>query len=235
YGVIAYGAAKDGAPLYSTLQKFIGNETWQLADKAATTATTVPVRSGPLVSDGNVQWMHYEYDEARTDSTVAVTNNTFKWGRTRFGGGEIANNSFARADGFLSTVRQLRGRYSQAIVANNHVTPNGGWNSGVGLFSAPTSGFGAEYPNVFGLVNTALLFMSGAEPGGNIAAKVSSDGDSQFRHIGGAGPPPKASAAGAAGKGAIVLLATNSTDLAGQISITTGANPTTGELATLTF
>ena len=77
--------------------------------------------------------------------------------------------------------------------------------------------------------------MSGAEPGGNIAAKVSSDGDSQFRHIGGAGPPPKASAAGAAGKGAIVLLATNSTDLAGQISITTGANPATGQLATLTF
>jgi hypothetical protein len=27
----------------------------------------------------------------------------------------------------------------------------------------------------------------------------------------------------------------NSTDLAGQISISTGANPTTGELATLTF
>ena len=235
YGVIVYGAAKDGAPLYSILHKFLGNETWQLADKAATAATNVPVRIGPLVSDGGIRWMHYEYDEARTDSTVAVTNNTFKWGRTRFGGGEIANNSFARADGFLSTVRQLRGRHSQAIVANNHVTTNGGWNTGVGLFSAPTSGFGAEYPNVFGLVNTALLFMSGAEPGGNIAAKVSSDGDSQFRHIGGTGPPPKVSAAGAAGKGALVSLAPNSTDLAGQISITTGANPTTGELATLTF
>jgi hypothetical protein len=235
YGVIVYGAAKDGAPLYSTLQKFIGNETWQLADKAATAATNVPVRIGPLVSDGNMRWMHYEYDEARTDSTVAVTNNTFKWGRTRFGGGEIANNSFARGDGFLSTVRQLRGRYSQAIVANNHVTPNGGWNTGTGLFSAPASGFGAEYPNVFGLVNTALLFMSGAQPDGNIAARVSSDGDSQFRHIGGGGPPPKVSAAAAAGKGAVVSLATNSTDLAGQITITTGTKPMAGELATLTF
>src|SRR5205823_4953053 len=151
------------------------------------------------------------------------------------GGGEIANNSFARGDGFLSTVRQLRGRYSQAIVANNHVTPNGGWNTGTGLFSAPASGFGAEYPNVFGLVNTALLFVGGAQLDGNIAAKVSSEGDSQFRHIGGGGPPPKISAAAAAGKGAIVLLATNSTDLAGQISITIGANPATGELATLTF
>src|SRR5437667_1721832 len=235
YGVIVYGAGKDGAPLYSTLHKFLGNETWQLADKAVTAATNVPVRIGPLVSDGDIRWMHYEYDEARTDSTVAVTNNNFKWGRTRFGCGDIANKSFARADGFLSTVRQLRGRYSQAIVANNHVTPNGGWNTGTGLFSAPASGFGAEYPNVFGLVNTALLIMGGAQPEVNVAAKISSDGDSQFRHIGGGGPPPKVAAAAAAGKGAVVSLATNSTDLAGQITITTGAKPTTGELATLTF
>jgi hypothetical protein len=235
YGVIVYGAGNDGAPLYSALHKFMGNERWQLADKAVTAASNVPVRIGPLVSDGGTRWMHYEYDEARTNATVAVTNNTFKWGRTRFGGGEIANNSFARADGFVSTVRQLQSGYSQAIVANNHVTPNGGWNTGITLFSGPASGFGAEYPNVFGLVNTALLFMGGAEPGGNIAAKVSSDGDSQFRHIGGGGSPPTVSVAAAAGKGATASLAANSTDLAGQISITTGEDPKTGELASLTF
>ncbi len=66
-------------------------------------------------------------------------------------------------------------------------------------------------------------------------AKVSSDGDSQFRHIGGGGPSPTVSVSAAAGKGAVISLAANSTDLAGQISITTGENPTTGEVATLTF
>jgi hypothetical protein len=231
FGVIVYGAGKDGTPLFSKLQKFEGNRTWQLADKASIAVTDSPVRIGPLVSDGSISWMHYEYDEARTNATIAVTNNTFKWGRTRFGGGNISNNSFARADGFLSTVSQLQGGYGQAIVANNHVTLNGGWNTGVSILSRPASGFGPEDPNIFALLNTALLIMGR----GDILARLSADGDAQFRHIGGRGKLPVIAAGSAGGTGAKVSAAPNSTDLAGQISITTGKETGTGELATLTF
>src|SRR5438046_10304021 len=51
YGVIVYGAAKDGAPLYSTLHKFRGNETWQVAEKSTTATTNVCVRTEPPGDD----------------------------------------------------------------------------------------------------------------------------------------------------------------------------------------
>ncbi|HEY1769785.1 MAG TPA: hypothetical protein VGG02_05975 [Chthoniobacterales bacterium] len=82
---------------------------------------------GKPITDGSVTWVPYEYDEAVTSATVAVTNNTFKWGRDRFAGGEIANNSFARADNLESLQRLPVGT---TWLMNNHVTRNGGWNTG---------------------------------------------------------------------------------------------------------
>jgi hypothetical protein len=73
--------------------------------------------------------MHYEYDEVATDATIAATNNTFRWGRTRFGGGAIAHNSFARADN-LDLLATLKDGPAQAWVVNNRLTRNGGWNTG---------------------------------------------------------------------------------------------------------
>lgn len=129
YGVIVYRAGASGTPLFSTL-KSLTNGRWQLTDKSAAAVRSAPVRIGPLAMDGGIGWMHYEYDEVITSPTTAVTNNTFKWGRAKFGGGEVANNSFARADAFpLLTVKDPSAD-PRFTLRNNHVTLNGGWNSG---------------------------------------------------------------------------------------------------------
>ncbi len=129
FGVIVNGAGIGGAALFSTLQNLTDGK-WQLADKAATGAENAIVRIGPLVADGGIAWMHYEYDEVRTDVTASITNNTFKWGRALFGGGEIANNSFARADAFPLLTASNASADPRFLLVNNHVTTNGGWNTG---------------------------------------------------------------------------------------------------------
>ena len=135
YGVLVTGAGPEGKPLYATLRTS-DKAQWAMTEKAATAVATAHVRVGPLAADGGIKWMHYEYDEAVTDATVSVTNNTFKWGRTRFGGGAIAHNSFARPDN-LELLMKLRDGPPRAWVENNRVTRNGGWNSGVEEPSPP--------------------------------------------------------------------------------------------------
>jgi hypothetical protein len=128
FAIVVAGAAAEGKPLYSTIRKS-DKAAWVLADKAALSVSGATIRLGPLVADGTIKWMHYEYDEVVTDPTIAATNNTFKWGRTRFGGGAIAHNSFARADN-LELLAKLKDGPAQAWVVNNRLTRNGGWNTG---------------------------------------------------------------------------------------------------------
>ena len=129
FAVVVAGAAADGKPLYSTIRKS-DKAAWSLADKAAQSVSGASVRLGPVVADGGIKWMHYEYDELVTDATISATNNTFKWGRARFGGGAIAHNSFARADN-LELLAKLKDGPAQAWIVNNRLTRNGGWNTGV--------------------------------------------------------------------------------------------------------
>jgi hypothetical protein len=129
FGVVVRGAGSEGKPLYSTIRKS-DKGSWILADKAAASVSRALVRLGPVVADGAVKWMHYEFDEVVTGATIAATNNSFKWGRTRFGGGAIAHNSFARADN-LELLARLKDGPTQAWIVNNRLTRNGGWNTGV--------------------------------------------------------------------------------------------------------
>ncbi|HVF70730.1 MAG TPA: right-handed parallel beta-helix repeat-containing protein [Chthoniobacterales bacterium] len=128
YGVVVTGAGPEGKPLYATIRKSDKGK-WAMTEKATTAVSMAQVRLGPLAADGGIKWMHYEYDEVVTDSTVSVTNNSFRWGRTRFGGGAIAHNNFARADN-LELLAKLRDGPARASVENNRLTRNGGWNSG---------------------------------------------------------------------------------------------------------
>ena len=129
YGTLVTGAGPEGKPLYSTIRKSDKGR-WVLADNPARSVPAASVRFGPVVADGGIQWMHYEFDEIVTDATVAATSNTFKWGRTRFRGGAIAHNSFARADN-LELLATLKDGPAAAWVINNRLTRNGGWNTGI--------------------------------------------------------------------------------------------------------
>jgi hypothetical protein len=135
FGIVVRGAGNEGKPLYSTIRK-LDKGAWILADKATISVSRALVRLGPLVADGGIKWMHYEFDELITGATISATNNSFKWGRTRFGGGAIAHNSFARADN-LEALARLRDGPAQAWVVNNRLTRNGGWNTGVEEKPAP--------------------------------------------------------------------------------------------------
>lgn len=129
YGALVTGAGPEGKPFYSMIRKSDKGR-WVLADKPATSVPAATVRFGPVVADGGIKWMHYEFDEVVAGATVSVTNNTFKWGRTRFDGGAIAHNSFARADN-LESLLKLRDGPAQAWIADNRLTRNGGWNTGI--------------------------------------------------------------------------------------------------------
>jgi hypothetical protein len=128
-GVIVYGAAKDNKILFSKLKEFRANRVWQLENKAAMSVNNTGVRAGKVVQDGTVQWIQLEYDEAIVAGPAQIINNTFKWGRTRFNMGEIANNTFARADN-LQAVEKLGAGAADRSIFNNHLTRNGGWNTG---------------------------------------------------------------------------------------------------------
>ena len=82
---------------------------------------------------------------------------------------------------------------------------------------------------------TGLLMMGQGAHGGEVVASMRGNGDSQFGHVAGSGAAPTIKLGPASGAGGTASVAPNSTDLAGQIVLTTGPEPVTGELATLTF
>lgn len=133
-GVMVTGAGAKGESLYTTVEAAESATKWRLADKAATAVSNATVRAAPVIDDGGVAWIPYDYDEAIINGPVSVTNNAFKWGRLTFARGEIANNSYARADSFKNPGK-LGG---ELVYHNNFLTLNGGWNTGRFMPSAAT-------------------------------------------------------------------------------------------------
>jgi hypothetical protein len=128
-GVIIYSAGKNKQCTYSNLKQIVRTGVWQLGNNAETSVQSAAVRAGKMIRDGTIKWIQLEYDEAVVNGPAQITNNTFKWGRTLFKMGEIANNTFARADD-LQFVEKLSAGGTDRSIFNNHLTRNGGWNTG---------------------------------------------------------------------------------------------------------
>jgi len=85
------------------------------------------------------------------------------------------------------------------------------------------------------LLDTGFLMKNGAKAGGEISARISHDGAAQFVHIGAVGAAPILTPGPAVGAGGKAVIAPNSSDVAGKITITTGSNVGVGEIVTLNF
>lgn len=148
YGIVIAGAGTSGGYYYGYLGTWVSNSAWTLSTPANTTVTSAPYHISPVITDGGINWMPYEFDEMVVGGggSAVIRNNTFGNGRIHTGNNanlanyyslEITGNTFARKDWLAGGSVN----YAQARITNNDniVNLNGGPNTGGAAVAFPAT------------------------------------------------------------------------------------------------